>query len=474
MQLTTDQIATILGDAPPAWPRVVTGYSIDSRTLTPGQIFFAIKGPRFDGHDFVAQALERGAAGAVVSKAFRQKADSQRASALIAVLDPTQALQDLARAVRRRWGRRVVAVTGSVGKTTIKELLAALLARRFSILKSPGNLNNFYGLPLALLALEPSHEIAVVELAMSAPGEIALLAKVAEPQVGVVTNVAPVHLQYFDSIDSIAGAKRELIENLPPSGTAVLNYDDPRVQRFADAFGGQVITFGFEPGAQFRVVESHSTPEMGSRFRVKAPGFEQEFALPLPGLHNVQNALAAIAAASLFEISPEDMAEALAERPTLHQRGEILTLPGAITVLNDCYNSNPLAMERMLETLSAWPHASRRILVAGEMLELGTFTTELHRKVGRKMAECGVDRLLAVEGAARFFVEGAVEAGLPAERAAFCSTAQEAGERCLALLEPGDVVLVKGSRGVRLEKVIELLQSSGEASAARDGMKRLG
>jgi UDP-N-acetylmuramoyl-tripeptide--D-alanyl-D-alanine ligase len=472
MKLTMGEVAANLGASSGVPDRMVTGYSIDSRTLGPSQLFFAIQGPRFDGHDFVVQALDRGAAGAVVSQAFRGQADAQTAASLIAVPDPTRALQDLARGVRRQWGRRVVAVTGSAGKTTTKELIAAILARRFSVLKSPGNLNNSYGLPLTLLALEPSHDVAVVELAMSAPGEIALLTRIAEPQIGVVTNVAPVHLQFFDSVDAIASAKHELIESLAPPGTAVLNYDDQRVRNFSVAFGGQVITYGFGDGAQFRAVEFHSTPDMGSQFRVQAAGFERGFAIPLPGRHNVQNALAAIAAASLFEISPEAMAEALSERPTLHRRSEILTLPGEITLLNDCYNSNPLAMERMLETLAAWPRASRRILVAGEMLELGTQATELHRSVGRKCVECGVEWLLAVQGAARFFVEGATQVGLPADRAAFFPSAEEAAERLLALLRPGDVVLVKGSRGVHLERVIELLQSSGEASSAGKGLKR--
>ncbi len=472
MKLTLADIAAILGTTSGVPDRLATGYSIDSRTLTAGQVFFALKGPHFDGHDFVAQALERGAAGAVVSEACRDKANGATAAALLAVPDPARALQDLARAVRRKWGRRVVAVTGSAGKTTTKELIAAILARRFSVLKTAGNLNNCYGLPLTLLQLEPSHEVAVAELAMSAPGEIAMLAQIAEPQVGVVTNVAPVHLQFFDSVEAIANAKHELIENLVPPGIAVLNSDDEQVRNFALGFGGKVVTYGFADGAAVRAMDWHSTPGMGSCFRVRAPAFEREFELPLVGRHNAQNALAAIAAATLFEIAPEEIAEALAVRPNLHQRSEVFTLPGDITVLNDSYNSNPVAMERMLETLAAWPHASRRILVAGEMLELGTQATELHRRVGRTCVACGVDWLIAVQGAARFFVEGAVEAGLPADHTALCRTAEEAGERLLVLLRPGDVVLVKGSRGVHLEKVIELLRTLGNAPAAEKDLKR--
>ncbi len=468
MQLSLAEVATILGTSSGFPDRIATGYSIDSRTLAPGQLFFAIRGPRFDGHDFVTQALERGAAGAVVNRDYREKVGPKLALPLLAVSDPTQALQQLAREVRRRWGRRLVAVTGSAGKTTTKEMIASLLSRRYSVLKSPGNLNNYYGLPLALLAIEPFHEVAVLELAMSAPGEIAHLAQIAGPQVGVVTNVAPVHLQFFDSVDSIANAKRELMENLRPPATAVLNYDDERVREFAEGFVGRVVTYGFEKGAQFHATGLRLDAEGGSRFRVKSPDFEREFQIPLPGRHNVLNALAAVATASLFDVPPEVMAQGLRDRPTLHQRNEILTLPGEITILNDCYNSNPLAMERMLETLAGWPGARRRIVVAGEMLELGPLSPEWHRNVGRECAESGIDWLLAVQGDARFFLEGAVEAGLPQERAEFFQTPEEAAAVCRGLLQPGDVVLVKGSRGVHLERVIELLESSQEPPARRD------
>lgn len=467
MQLAMGEVAAILGASCGVPERIAQGYSIDSRTVSRGDLFFAIRGPRFDGHDFVAQAFERGAVAAVVEHALGEKALPAWAPSHVPVRDTTEALQVLARAVRRKWGRRLIAVTGSTGKTTTKELIAAALAPRFRVQKSPGNLNNHYGLPLALLALEPAHEVAVVELAMSAPGEIARLARIAEPQVGVVTNVAPVHLQFFDSVDSITRAKRELIENLESPRTAVLNFDDERVRPFAVGFSGRVVTFGFEDGADFRATEVRAGRAGESWFRVTGPRFAAEFHLPLPGRHNVENALAAIATASLFDIPSADLQQAFARFQTLHQRSEILTLPGGITVVNDSYNSNPRAMEMMLETLASWPEAGRRIVVAGEMLELGPSSPEWHRKIGRRCAESGVDWLLAVQGDARFFLEGAVAAGLPVERGQFFSSAEQAGERCRALLQPGDVILVKGSRGVRLEKVIELLQSFPTSSPAK-------
>ncbi len=455
------EVAAYLGASCGVTDRPVEGYSIDSRSLAPGQLFFAIRGPRFDGHQFAGQALDRGAAGVVVEEAFYARAPVEWRPALLAVADTRSALQTLAREVRRKWGKRLLAVTGSTGKSTTKEMIAAILSRRFRVLRSPGNLNNDYGLPLALLGLEPEHEVAVMELAMSAAGEIARLARLAEPEVGVVTNVAAAHLQFFDSVDAIALAKRELIDYLAttgPGAVAVLNEDDERVRKFAEGFPGRVLTFGFSERAAFRAKGGQWANGRYSSVKVKAPDWMSEFTVPLPGRHNVENVLAAIAASSLFAIPPEEMRQALAEFQNLHQRSEVLALPGEVTIINDCYNSNPLAMERMLETLAAWPGARRRIVVAGEMLELGPTSPELHRDVGRKCVHNGVAWVIAVQGDARFFLEGAVEGGIPPSHARFFPDAQSAGEFCHTLIVPGDVILVKGSRAVHLETVIEMLK----------------
>jgi len=459
MILPLAKVAEVLGSSEPVSDRLTKGCSIDSRRIGPGQLFFAIRGPRHDGHQFVSAALERGAAGAVVEREFREQAPASIRPLLIPVAETTGALQALARHIRRQWGGRVIAVTGSMGKTTTKEMIAALLATRFRVLKSQGNLNNHYGLPLALLALEPSHEVAVVELAMSAPGEIARLAQIAGPEVGVVTNVGPVHLEFFDSVDSIARAKRELIENLSGGKgkpTAVLNFDDARVRKFSEGFDGQVLTFGLGEGATFRATQVQRQ-EGGSRFCLSGPNVDGEFTVLLPGTHNIENALAALAAVSACGMDLNSLSPALASFRNLSQRSEIITLPGNITILNDCYNSNPQAMERMLETLAGWSAAKRRIVVAGEMLELGPTSPEWHRKTGRKLVECGIDKLVAVQGNARFIREGALEAGMDPGQAAFFPDASEAAGYCQSLLEPGDVVLVKGSRGVNLERVTELL-----------------
>ena len=464
MFLPLAKVAEILGSGEPVSDYVITGCEIDSRRIKPGQLFFAVRGQRFDGHDFVASALERGAAGAVVKKEFRDQAAASVRSQLIPVVDTTMALQALACHVRQQWGGCVIAVTGSMGKTTTKEMIAALLATRFRVHKSEGNLNNHFGVPLTLLGLGLEHQVAVVELAMSAPGEIARLAQISMPDVGVVTNVAPVHLEFFDSIDSIAKAKKELIENLSDHNgrpTAVLNFDDARVRRFAGDFNGRVVTFGLSEGSQFRGTNVRSS-EGGSRFVLSSPKGESDFTVPLPGTHNVENALAALATAGSCGLDVAALGPALAAFKNLARRSEIFTLPGNITILNDCYNSNPRAMERMVETLAGWRGAARRMVVAGEMLELGPTSPDWHRQIGRKLAESRIDGLVAVQGDARFIREGALEAGLDPAKAVFFSSAEEAARYCCSLLTPGDVVLVKGSRGVNLEKVTELLAKSIE------------
>jgi UDP-N-acetylmuramoyl-tripeptide--D-alanyl-D-alanine ligase len=469
MILPLAKVAEVLGSGGTVSDRVVEGYSIDSRRIEPGQLFFAIRGQIHNGHEFVTAALERGAAGAVVERTFWSESPESVRPQLVPVADTTNALQVLAQYVRRQWNGPVIAVTGSMGKTTTKEMIAALLATRFRVLKSKGNLNNHYGLPLGLLGLEPAHEVAVVELAMSAAGEIARLAQIAEPDVGVVTNVGPVHLEFFDSVDSIAKAKRELIENLSQRHgrpTAVLNFDDARVRKFAEGFEGNVLTFGLGEGALFRGTEVELNEREG-RFSLSGPNAAGRFIVPLAGAHNIENALAALAAVSTCGIDVDALGTALASFTNLTQRSEVFTLPGRVTILNDCYNSNPRAMERMVETLAGWSAAERKIVVAGEMLELGPTSPEWHRKIGRKLTECSIDRLIAVQGDARFIREGAIETGMDPDKAVFFPNAMEAAPYCESLLQPGDVVLVKGSRGVNLEKVTELLtKSSGCVSHA--------
>jgi UDP-N-acetylmuramoyl-tripeptide--D-alanyl-D-alanine ligase len=427
------------------------GYSIDSRTLQPGDLFFAIKGENFDGHDFVAAALDRGAVAAVVHIAQAARfADQAR---ILAVPDTLEALQKLGRAVRRMWNKTVIAVTGSAGKTTTKESLARLLSSKYRVLKSEGNLNNHYGLPLQLLRLEPEHDLAVVELGMNHAGEIRLLALIAEPNVGIVTCVAPVHLGFFNSVADIARAKYELIQALPSTGTAVLNADDEYVSQFSRDFSGRIVTFGINHPADVRADAIQENGPRGSQFDVVSDGRRARTTLPLIGRHNVYNVLAAVAAAMVAGVKLEEAASGVALLTPADKRGQVLTVSGA-TVINDCYNSNPRALDYVVDALAGMTvqPGGRRIVVAGEMLELGKFTDELHRRSGAHIAEKKIDVLLGVRGAARRIVEAAAEAGVRAE---FVDTPEQAAAWLAREIRPGDIVLLKASRGVKLEQALE-------------------
>ncbi len=431
---------------------VAQGYSIDTRTIRQGELFFAVKGERLDGHDYVSAALEKGAAGAVVQNhELHRYADQSR---VLAVDDTLVALQALATAVRKAWGKPLVGITGSAGKTTTKEAIAHVLSSRFRVLKSEGNFNNHFGLPLMLLKLEAEHDVAVIEMGMSHAGEIRALAKIAQPEIGVVTNVAPVHLEFFDSIAGIARAKYELVESLPATGTAVLNADDEYVSQFGRDFKGKVITYGTCATTGMRIdVRAENVQTRGaegSEFDVVLAGGRDHARLPLVGEHNILNALAAVAVALARGLKPAEAVAALATLTPPDKRGQVLQL-GNITVINDCYNSNPKALHAMVDALAAMK-AGRRIVVAGEMLELGPAGEEMHRAAGQHAAEKKIDVLVGVRGLAKAMVEGAQRSGMQAD---FVATPEEAGEWLAREARDGDVVLLKASRGVKLEKALE-------------------
>lgn len=436
---------------------LAAGYSIDSRTIQPGDLFFAVKGERLDGHDYVESALKNGAIAAVVSDEGRYAQKNK----LLVVPDTTKALQTLGSAVRRLWGKQLVAITGSAGKTTTKEMTAHLLAKKFRVFKSEGNLNNHFGLPLQLLKLEPEHEIAVTELGMNHVGEITALADIALPNTGAVTCVAPVHLEFFDSVAGIARAKYELIQSLPAGGTAVLNVDDEYVSQFGRDFQGTVIYFGIRHPADVCANGVVLKGEKGSQFKLVIGGQTEEVELPLVGQHNIMNALAATAIASHYGISPSEIASALRELKPADKRGEIFTLAGVgATIINDCYNSNPAALEAMVDSLASM-RGKRRIVVAGEMLELGHSGAKLHEECGEYM-KGRADLVIGVRGLAQSLVEGARRSGVSAQ---FVESPEEAADALAKELREGDVVLFKGSRGVRLERAVEALKTKLKVNA---------
>ncbi len=439
------------------------GYSIDSRTVQNGELFFAVRGERLDGHDFVEQALSRGAIGAVVRK--DQLARYSAADRLLAVDDTLIALQTLATAVRKIWGKTAIGITGSMGKTTTKDAMAHLLAIKYRVHRTKGNFNNHFGLPLGLLTLEPEYHVAVVEMGMSHAGEIAALARIALPNQGVVTNVAPVHLESFESIAGIARAKYELIESLPHGGTAVLNADDEYVRQFGRDFKGRVVLFGLKTTADVRAENIELLGSEGTRFDLVLHEMCQAVQSPLLGKHNVYNVLAAAAVAFEHGITPSEIAAALPSLQAADKRGQIVQLDN-IMVLYDCYNSSPKALTAAVETLAAMP-GRRRIVVAGEMLELGASAEQLHRDCGSYLAASKVDFLIGVRGLAKAMVEAAGDAGLRVE---FVATPEEAGEWLARETREGDVVLLKASRGVKLEKALETWQQKrGSPSASSEG-----
>ncbi|HEV2299492.1 MAG TPA: UDP-N-acetylmuramoyl-tripeptide--D-alanyl-D-alanine ligase [Candidatus Acidoferrales bacterium] len=468
MRWTVAEMADALGVPAPA-PRDplarLAGVSIDSRTVKPGELFIAIRGPRHDGHTYVAASLAAGAVAAVVASSRLAEYPEEIRPRLLAVDDTLRSLQELASKYCDAWrkakpGRRLAAVTGSAGKTTTKEILAALLAARWRVLKSEGNLNNEYGLPLTLFRLEDEHDAAVVELGMSHRGELARLAEIARPDVGVVTNVAPVHLEFFSSIDEIALAKRELIEGLGGENpVAVLNADDERVVKFAEGFRGSVRYFGFSDRADFRAENIDDRGLDGSAFDFEGPDELGRLTLPLAGQHNILNALAALAAASEWGIGLAEAKEVFPKLQPASLRGEILRFADGFVVINDCYNSNPVALARMVDLLCATLAYRRRILVAGEWREIGLESAKLHLEGGKYAAEKkSIDWIFGVEGHASDFVSGAIAAGHPADRAEFFPSSEVAAKFLASFVSPGDLILVKGSRGVRMEVIAKALE----------------
>jgi len=445
------------GQAETAVREVVT----DSRALAPGDLFVALRGPRFDGHDFAAEALSRGAAGVMVE---REWAAANRAGAgVIAVGDTLAALQDLAHAVRMAAGSKVVAITGSAGKTTTKESIAALLATRFRVAKNKGNLNNHIGLPLSLMQLTAGPDVAVMELGMNHAGEISTLVRIAEPDVRVWTNVGDAHLGFFASLDAIADAKAEILEGTRPGDVLVCSADDSRVMARARGFSGRAITLGEADQADVRASRVEDLGWDGMRADVHTPVGDVRLTTPLLGRGNLANVLAATAVAVEFGVPLDVIAATVAGLRPADRRGVVWKLSGGITLIDDSYNSSPSALLQALDVTARETRASRRVAVLGEMLELGDHAIGLHAACGRAAAASGLQLLVAVGGApARALAEAAVGAGMARVSVFYFESSAAAAPAVSAALREGDLVLVKGSRGTRCDVVVDrLLQERG-------------
>ncbi len=451
--------------------------SIDSRTILPGECFIAIDGERFDGHQFVPEALRKGAS--VILHSRPLQIPDRGETAFLQVEDTTEALKELGSLVRRRWGGRLAAVTGSMGKTTTRRFAALFLGERFEVLQSPGNLNNQYGVPLTLLQLEGRHERAILELGMNRPGEIRELSRISRPDCAAITNVAPVHLEFFDSLDQIAAAKAEILEGL--DGTLVYNADDRRVTAAAASFQGTKISFGLDQAADSRVLDFRFegldamryrlalTPPAGVGGRGSAETFDC-FA-PFAGRHFLYNIAAAAAIALAEGLLPAEIAAGTDKLEASAMRGRLLRLEppqqeGVVTILDDSYNSNPAALHSILETVGQVSGYRRRILALGEMLELGSASAQLHRDVGREAAKIGPDFLATVGAEALAIREGALASGHPRDKSIHFPTVDGAVEHLARELRGGDLLVVKGSRGANMDRLIERIRLAWEGRTA--------
>jgi UDP-N-acetylmuramoyl-tripeptide--D-alanyl-D-alanine ligase len=454
--LTYAQLAEMVGgEVVQCGDAVTTSVVIDSREARDGSAFFAIRGERLDGHEFLPQAMQK-ASGAVVSR-VPENFPADRG--LVKVADTTVALQELARSIRETFDFLLIAITGSAGKTTTKEMIATLVATERRTWKSWGNFNNQIGAPLCLNNTPDDAEVVVSEVGMNHAGEIAQIAGLVRPDFGVYTNVAPVHIEFFaDGIAGIAAAKRELLENLTEGGTVVVNNDNVHVVGLSSSYSGPKVTYGVEHEADYQAVHIRDRGLLGTSFAVEAEGSCREFELQLPGRHNLDNLLAAIATARAVGISWQGIERGIRDiRPAYH-RGVILQWRGA-TIYDDTYNSNPYALGRTLELMAQADVTGRRIAVIGDMLELGERELEFHREAGLAIPR-GVAIVAGVGRRTAALLEGAREAGFPPEALHHFETAEDAAAFLEREIREGDLVLLKGSRGVGLDRAVARLEAA--------------
>ena len=442
--------------------------SIDSRTVNPGDLFIAIKGDNFDGHEFVFDAVRKGAKGAVISKKEALKEElfhknNGFAPSVIVVDNTLAALQKIAQHLREQIDIPFIAVTGSNGKTTSKEMIASVLETKYAVLKNEGNYNNHIGVPLTLLKLMPSHDISVLEMGMSGLGEIRRLCEIAKPNTGVLTNISGVHLEFLGSIEKVKEAKGELVESIDEKGTVILNFDDPLVKDLKKKVRGKLITYGIDnQDSDIKAERIMNLGINGSTFLLTVGNEEIEIHLPAIGGYNIYNALAAAAVGFVHNVGLENIKKGLEAFRGFPMRMEICPIDDTIKIINDSYNANPLSMKKAAETLSGIDKKGRSFFVAGDMLELGDASKEAHEDLGRFIAGQSIDFLIVVGELASSIGKGALESGMKEERVLICNTLKEASGILDEQLKSDDIVLIKGSRGMRMEKIIEELKKTRE------------
>ena len=451
--LTFRDLAEMVGgDVVQNGDAILSSVVIDSREVKPESVFFAIKGERLDGHDFLDQALAT-ACGAVVGRVPENVSSDK---AIVRVDDTTDALKRLAKGIRARFPFTLIAITGSAGKTTTKEMIATLIATERRTFRSFGNFNNQIGNPLSIDNVPDDAEVVVSEMGMNHAGEIAEMAGNVRPDIGVYTNIGPVHIEFFGSIEGIAAAKRELLENLAPNGTVVLNTDSEHVMRISQGFEGKKVTYGLDHDADYRATNIAERGLLGTRFTVVAEGGEHSFELSQPGRHNLENLLAAIATARTLGISWDGVARGIAEVKPAYHRGVIVPWRDA-TIYDDTYNSNPYALGRALQLLDEADVSGRRIAVIGDMLELGEKELDYHRDSGRAIPK-SVAAVVAVGKRSQALLDGAREAGFSDDALHHFDDAQSAGEFLKGFIGAGDLVLIKASRGIGLDRIVAMLE----------------
>jgi UDP-N-acetylmuramoyl-tripeptide--D-alanyl-D-alanine ligase len=435
------------------------GVSTDTRTLKGGNLFVALKGPRFDGHGYLLQAFEKGAVAALVSELLKSESWAPD-RIVIRVRDTLAALGDLAALWRRKFSVTMIGISGSNGKTTTKEMLAGILEREGPTLKNTGNLNNAIGLPLSLFSLNGNHRFAVMEMGMNHLGEIARLCQIARPSVGLLTNIGPAHLEGLGSLSLIAKAKGELFEALDVNHWAAINYDDPRIRDLARSCRARKITFGLDPKAEVRAEQIGLTPQ-GGRFRILFQGERAEVALPIPGEHNISNALGAVAAALALGLSLEKIRPGLEGFRLPEHRLQLKRGLKGVHLIDDSYNANPASLKVALNTFQALREGKRGGLVLGDMLELGDQASEAHREIGRIIGEMDVSYLLTLGPLSQDLLSEALKGGRPPHKAFGAESHEEIINELLNLIREGDVILIKGSHGMDMETVVRALEDRG-------------